>query len=392
MLVGHISSPWDWQPAICSALVIGHRSHRLREMIMNDVCNAVQEHPGSQATLADGPQRACVVRVEIASRADFGGYSDIDYTRAGAVLTLPLEVGNRPIIVTASVCASHSEQLVVWLNGKPADGLMAEIVRSCVRWSGVRGLVTIDISCPIKSGSGLGASSQITAAVVAALARCMRIEATREELACQAYRIETRLTSCGWQDQAPLVIGRSGFITASPAAAPESVLPTYRSLPVSGAVLRELEQRGLLVWTGRSHVSTGLLDDVKRRLGRGEPHAVDAREGLYGLALQARDTVLGCGPAKQIVNHLAAIMIANWVAEIKLTDGAVMTAELAATQPTLLKLGGFKLLGAGRGGFLLFIGDSKPASVIASKVLGEIPGWEITPWRIARQPARITSL
>ena len=85
-------------------------------------------------------------------------------------------------------------------------------------------------------------------------------------------------------------------------------------------------------------------------------------------------------------------MIANWVAEIKLTDGAVMTAELTAIQPTLLKLGGFKLPGRGRGGFLLFIGDSKPARVIAAKVFREIPGWEITPWRIARQPARITSL
>ena len=58
-------------------------------------------------------------------------------------------------MVTASVLASHPEQLVVWLNGKPADGPMAEIVRSCARWSGVRGLVTIDISCPIQSGSGL---------------------------------------------------------------------------------------------------------------------------------------------------------------------------------------------------------------------------------------------
>jgi galactokinase/mevalonate kinase-like predicted kinase len=360
-------------------------------MIMKEVCNAVHEDLGI-ASLADGPQRARVVRVEIASRGDIGGYTDIDHTRSGAVLSLPLEINNSRITVTASICESHSDQLSVWLNGKPAEGLMERIVRSCARWSGVRGLATVEITCSIKAGSGLGVSSQITAGVVAALARCMGMETSREELARQAYRIETRLTSCGWQDQAPLVIGRCGFITASPASTPDSVIPTYRTLPVRGAVLRELEQRGLIVWTGRSHVSTELLDDVKRRLSRGQPHAIEAWDALRGLAFQARDTLLGCGPAKRLISRLAAIIIANWAAEIKLTDGAVMTEELAVLQPMLLSLGGFKLLGAGRGGFLLFIGDSRQASAVATGAFRDIPGWEVMPWGIARNPAQIKSL
>jgi galactokinase/mevalonate kinase-like predicted kinase len=343
-------------------------------------------------TLTDAPLREVAVRVEIDSRGDIGGFTDIDHAMPGAVFCLPIQINNSPIVVTASVCESHSEQLTVWMNGKLAEGLMEKIVRSCALWSGVRGSATIDISCSIKPGSGLGVSSQITAGVVAALARCMGMRHSREELALQAYLIENPLTSCGWQDQATLVIGRCGFITASSALSPASVVPTYRSLPVSGEVLRELERRALLVWTGRSHFSKEILDDVKRRLSRGEARALQARDALFGLACQARDILLEGGPAKPLVSHLAAILIANWSAELKLTDGAVTTEELATVEPMLLQLGGYKLLGAGRGGFLFFIGDSEQASAIAAKSLGDIAGWEVTPWRIARQPARITAL
>ena len=364
----------------------------MRYMHMNQYLNILDVCDCGLTTLADMPQCASAVRVEIDSRADIGGFTDIDHTRPGAVFCLPIQIKNRPIIVTTSVCESHSEQLAVWLNGKPAEGLLEKIVHSCALWSGVRGLVTIDISCPVNSGSGLGASSQMTAGAVAALARCMGMRQTREELAREAYRIETPLTSCGWQDQAPLVIGRCGFITASPASSPASIVPTYCSLPASEAVLRELERRALLVWTGRSHFSKEILDDVNRRLSGGESRALHAWDALYGFACRARDTFLECGPAKSLVSHLAALMIANWSAELKLTSGAVMTEELAAVEPMLLRLGGYKLLGAGRGGFLFFIGDSEQASAIATRALGDIAGWEVAPWRIARQPARITTL
>jgi galactokinase/mevalonate kinase-like predicted kinase len=334
-----------------------------------------------------------VIHVEIGNRIDVaGGYSDIDPTRPGAVVSIPALINNSPIGVTASVGDGPPDGLSVRLNGQPADGLITRIVRSVAEWVGVRGSATVEIDCSTPAGAGVGGSSQITAAALAALARCEGMTLPREGIAIQAFKIERPLTSAGWQDQAPLVIGRCGYIAASPAPDPDAVHPTYHPLPVSEALLRTLERRGLLVWTGRSHVGKELLDDVKARLGRGEPRALEARDALYALARQARDLLLEGGPAEALVSRLAAIVLANWAAEIKLTAGAVTTDGLAAIEPLLLRLGGFKLLGAGCGGFLFFIGDSKEATAVAAESLRTVAGWEVTPWRIDRRPARIVSL
>ena len=332
------------------------------------------------------------VRVQIANRIDIGGFTDIDPSRAGAVLSLPIVINEQPITVTASVSDGQSDDLIVAVKPGVTTELIRPVACSFIVRHGVRGAIAINIECATACGSGAGASSQITAAVVAALSRCIGRVATRTELAREAYQLETTLTSCGWQDQAPLVVGRCGFISAAPAASPDAVAADYQTIPVSEPVLAELERRGLLVWTGQSHFSRSILDGVKTRLSRGVPDALHAWEALYSLAREARNTLVGDGSAEARVDHLALIVAANWAAEIELSDGMVATEKLLAVDPQLRVLGGYKLLGAGRGGFLFFIERSAPATAAAAELLGGVSDWRVEQWRIDRMPARVHPL
>ena len=70
----------------------------------------------------------------------------------------------------------------------------------------------------------------------------------------------------------------------------------------------------------------------------------------------------------------------------------VATEELLAVDPQLRTLGGYKLLGAGRGGFLFFIGRSAPATAAAAELLGGVSDWRVEQWRIDRMPARVHPL
>ena len=359
---------------------------------MNQPNEFDRKDPTALAAVADGPRPPTAARVSTANRVDIGGgFTDIDFRREGGVLSFPIVIQERPIIVTATVCDQAPDALSVRVNQLLDGGLLTRIANSCVQQAGMRGSVTIEVESSVPPGSGAGASSQVTAGIVAALARCNRRVVSRAALAREAYRLETYWTSCGWQDQSPLVVGRCGFISAPPAPSPDTVTPTYQPLAVPEPVLHELEQRGLLVWTGRSHFSKEILDGVTARLERGEPRAERAWETLYSLARQARDTLSSAAPPDDQVSRLQSIVSANWAAELELTDDAVTTPELSALGPKLRGLGGYKLLGAGRGGFLLFIGESRSSTSAAAELLGDVADWAVVPWRIARRPARIES-
>jgi hypothetical protein len=109
--------------------------------------------------------------VQIANRIDIGGFTDIDPTRAGAVLSFPILINEAPIGVTARVCNGLTNGLIVTVNGVVATELVRHVARSWVERYGVRGRVVVEVKCATPLGAGAGASSQITAGIVAALAR-----------------------------------------------------------------------------------------------------------------------------------------------------------------------------------------------------------------------------
>ena len=253
--------------------------------------------------------------MQIANRIDIGGFTDIDPSRAGAVLSLPIVINEQPITVTASVSDGQSDDLIVAVKPGVTTELIRPVACSFIVRHGVRGAVAINIECATACGSGLGRAARSRQPSWPPFHAGIGRVATRTELAHEAYQLETTLTSCGWQDQAPLVVGRCGFISAAPAASPDAVAADYQAIPVSEPVLAELERRGLLVSTGRSHFSRSILDGVKTRLSRGVPDALHTWEALYSLAREARNTLVGDGSAEARVDHLALIVAANWAAE-----------------------------------------------------------------------------
>jgi galactokinase/mevalonate kinase-like predicted kinase len=349
-----------------------------REMVTMGSC--VRSRRGSRSTF-----------VEIGCRADFfGGFSDIVPECQGAVLALMISVYGSPSTITARWGSRvHSVDVVV--NGQIVGGVLADTARAWFDELEVNAPLTLEVCCRVPEGSGLGISSQLVTGCLAALARVAGKPPARRDLVRSAYVMENALDSCGWQDQAPYIAGGFVFAYAPAASGPRAVRPCYKAISVTDSVLIELQQRSLLVYTGKSHFSAACLNDVKRRIYGREANAIRAWDRLRSLAVEGRDVLAASNDPVTNVDRLGSLMTDNWNTEIALTDGSVQIAALEALSSDLKKLGGFKLLGAGRGGHLFLIAHSVDARADAEVLLGEADMPKV-PWTVSPSRARVYDL
>ncbi len=341
----------------------------------------------SQAT--EGHNRE--VTVDIDNRLDLlGGFTDIVHERSGAVLALGACVGGSRLRVQASRAVARGQSALPTVNGEPTDGVLLGVVRRWLENAGLRAdLTCLEITNHLPPGGGLGASSQLSFGLIAALAKTAGLDIPRPELARQAFVTENEFDSCGWQDFAPGVNGGVLFTTASPADSPCDLMPIYEAVPVRSAVLDELHARSVLAFTGASHFSGDNLTFVQRRIRNHDATALEAWRCLEQLARKGRALLMNNTlPAAAVVSGLSEFLAENWHCEIALTDGAVQYAPLSDIERQLALLGHGKLTGAGAGGHYYYIANSLAAKAEALQLLRDA-GFVPIPWSIASRPARI---
>lgn len=206
--------------------------------------------------------------------------------------------------------------------------------------------VDVYTSVGAPAGSGLGSSSTLTVALVAAWDRWCGRDTPPESVAERAYeieRVELGLAG-GCQDQwaaahgglNQLAIERDGRVRV-------------RALDLDDTVRLELETNLLLYDTGTSRRSATIIEAQQRHLDRGDAERLDSMHRLKAQASAMTDAL-----QRGRLDLVGPLLEQGWTHKRATAEGITTPlTELART--TALEAGatGVKISGAGGGGFML---------------------------------------
>jgi D-glycero-alpha-D-manno-heptose-7-phosphate kinase len=250
-------------------------------------------------------------------------------------------------------------------RGPDYDGVM-DLPKAAIARIGAPTGVDIQIESDAPPGSGLGGSSALVTAVVAALAMLARRRMTATEVADLSYRIEREdlgITG-GWQDQYAAAFGGLNLLEFSRDGV------TVNPIRVSGQALTELNRHLLLCYTGHVRRNVGLIDRQIRLHGEGREDTILGMKRLQEMAFAMRNTIergnlAGLGPLLNDAFHAKKLMN-PFVAEGTRIEEMLHAARAAGAT-------GGKICGAGGGGYLL-IAAAPPAQGAVRTALTALGG------------------
>jgi D-glycero-alpha-D-manno-heptose-7-phosphate kinase len=230
-------------------------------------------------------------------------------------------------------------------TGPVYDGVM-DLPKAALARIGVRRGLDVDIRADAPPGSGLGGSSALVTAVVAALAALDGRPMTADDLARRSYAIEREDLGIagGWQDQYATAFG--GLNLLEFATQGVDVTPVR----VDRDVLERLGASLMLCYTGRVRANVGLIDAQVRLHAEGREETIQGMKQLQALAYEMRDAleqgdVGAIGPMLQQAYESKKRMNPH-IAEGTPIEGLFAAAREAGAS-------GGKICGAGGGGYLL---------------------------------------
>jgi D-glycero-alpha-D-manno-heptose-7-phosphate kinase len=212
--------------------------------------------------------------------------------------------------------------------------------------------VEITTLADIPAGTGLGSSGSFTTALLKALYTHRKRHLHQEELAELACHVEIgRLGEpIGKQDQ---YIAAVGGVTCFTFHKDDKV--TAAPLGISMETMFELEDNLLLFFTGFSRSASGILKDQKVKTQQNDEVMLNNLHYVKDLGYQSRDALVG-GKTKLF----GELMNEHWEHK-KRRSGGMSNPKIDELYELGVKNGavGGKLVGAGGGGFLMFLADDR---------------------------------
>ncbi len=309
-----------------------------------------------------------------------GGGTDLPdfYERhGGAVVSTAIDKWIRVIVARrfeGDVRVSYSRTETVGT----AEEVEHELVREALRVTGLpRGLDIVTLADVPSRGTGLGSSSAVLVGLLSALYAYQGIQRSAAALAEEASEIEIGVLGkpIGRQDQYAVAFGGFNLIEFLPAGAGVRVQPIIATTDTFERLHRML----MLFYTGRQRAASDVLEEQRQAMRDGS--TVEALQAMRDLAYEMRDA-LGAGD----LEAFGAILSRNW--ELKRTLAASVSDEFVdGLHERAIGEGALagKLLGAGRGGFLLFLAPQDRHAAIRT-ALGEL---RETPFRFAATGSHI---
>ncbi|XP_034540706.1 L-fucose kinase [Notolabrus celidotus] len=327
--------------------------------------------------------------VECPARLDLaGGWSDtppIAFEHGGSVTNVSVKVdGKRPIGARARRITEPRLLLVSYTGGRDSEvstetacnnlddlrdycqphapGALLKAVCVCSglvslssqhalgdqlmqRWGGGVELHSWSV---LPTGSGLGTSSILAGALLAAVYRCTGQTYNTDSLIHAVLYLEQILTTGGgWQDQVGGLVG-GVKVGRSRASLPLQVEVERLRLPQDFLV--SLEQHLLLVYTGKTRLARNLLQDVVRSWYSRLPAMV---QNAQQLVANSEECAAACSDGS--LSRLGACLDRSWQQKKLMAPGcepASVRAMMEALRPLVL---GQSLAGAGGGGFLYLL-------------------------------------
>ncbi|KAK2880635.1 L-fucose kinase [Channa argus] len=338
---------------------------------------------GEVPPLGEWQEVECPARLDLA-----GGWSDtppIAFEHGGSVTNVAVKVdGKRPIGARARRIQEPRLLLVSYAGGRESEvstetvceslddledycqphapGALLKAVCVCSdlvslssqdplghqlmqRWGG--GLELHSWSA-LPTGSGLGTSSILAGALLAAVYRCTgRTYDTDSLIHAVLYLEQILTTGGGWQDQVGGLVG-GVKVGRSKASLPLQVV-VERLSPPEGFLV-SLEQHLLLVYTGKTRLARNLLQDVVRSwYSRLQSMVQNAQQ----LVANSEECARACSDSS--LSRLGQCLNHSWQQKKLMAPGcepASVRVMMEALRPLVL---GQSLAGAGGGGFLYLL-------------------------------------
>lgn len=227
-----------------------------------------------------------------------------------------------------------------------AGALEHDIVRVVLERYGLHSGVEIGMVGEVPAASGLGSSSAVAVGLLQAVRAYVGMESSAGQLAEEAVRVETELLHkpIGWQDQYGVAFPGVKTITFGPGQDVH-----VHPIPLSADNRLALEANAILVFTRRTRPAESVLSGFVSRME-------DNRADLETIAEIARAVRAVFHAPRIDLPLLGALLDESW--KVKRTLSSAVTDPLIDEMYDAGRAAGAwggKLLGAGGGGFLLFL-------------------------------------
>ena len=212
--------------------------------------------------------------------------------------------------------------------------------------------IEITTLADIPSGTGLGSSGSFTTALLKALYAHRRMHLNPEELAALACHVEIDVLGepIGKQDQ---YIAAMGGVNCFTFEKNHNVL--VKPLDIDLATMHDLEDNLLLFFTGYSRSASSILKDQKDKSAASDETMLKNLHFVKDLGLQSKLAL-----EKGNILEFGELMHEHWENK-KQRSGGMSNPKIDEWYNLALKNGasGGKLVGAGGGGFLMFMAHDR---------------------------------
>jgi D-glycero-alpha-D-manno-heptose-7-phosphate kinase len=267
------------------------------------------------------------------------------------------------------------------LDEGPADAGVMDLATAAIERIGVATGVDVEIRSEAPPGSGLGGSSALVTAIVAALALLGDRRLSPDEVAHLSYRIEREDAGItgGWQDQFAAAYGGFNLLEFSRSGV------TVTPVRVSASSLRDLGERLLLCYTGHVRRNVGLIDRQIALHDEGREDTLLGMKRLHTMAYAMRDAV-----ERDDLDALGGMLHEAFLAKKQMNphiaEGTPIEEMLEAARSA--GAAGGKICGAGGGGYLLVA--ASPAVRPAVRAALERLGGQFAPFGFRDRGVRAT--
>ncbi len=224
--------------------------------------------------------------------------------------------------------------------------------------------IELTLLSAIPAGSGLGTSSILAATVLGALNDFCGLGWDKSEIGHRTLLLEQLLTTGGgWQDQFGGVLGGIKLLQTQPGFLQN---PTIRWLPDALYTQPEYAQCHLLYYTGITRTAKKILAEIVRRMFLNQHEQLDLLRRMKEHTLEMYESI-----QRQDFRQMGLLMRRTWQ-QNQLLDAGTNPAEVQALTDLVDDLClGYKLPGAGGGGYLYMVAKDPAAAARIKQLLGE---------------------
>ena len=222
--------------------------------------------------------------------------------------------------------------------------------------------IELTLFSAIPAGSGLGTSSVLAATVLGALSDFCSLAWDKGEIGHRTLVLEQLLTTGGgWQDQFGGILSGVKLLETQPGFMQE---PLVRWLPSDIYTQPDLRQCHLLYYTGITRTAKQILAEIVRRMFLGQHEQLLQLRRMKHHAIETYEAI-----QRHDFNLMGRLIRENWQQNQRLDSGTNPEAVSRITELVDDLCLGYKLPGAGGGGYLYMVAKDPEAAARIRRIL-----------------------